>query len=430
MQIRRGVVAVAAAMTMLVGCTGNPGQGAGSASGEPSASASKTASATPTPTPEPTPPQVAQARALATQYDYDAALALLAGLTHPDAVQAASEISAAKASAVVWPDNGTVPHIFYHSLIVDPARAFAPNEPTRQGYADYMVTEKEFRAQIEQIYARGWVLVLPERLATKGADGAMTYTPISLPPGKKPFVLSVDDVSYYEYMAKSGFANKLILTPDGKTTNLYTDAAGVTTQGAHDVTTVLDEFVRAHPDFAYHGDKGLIALTGYEGILGYRTSVREYGDNDVTKAEQAEATKVAASLKADGWRFASHSWGHMSVYKDSIGRLQWDTQMWDAEVRPLLGQVDSYIFPFGTDGYGSKVFASPSDKYQVLLKDGFTYFFPIDSTQLSWTQLTPAGWRQMRIAIDGTSMGWALKDPKSPLHEFFDVASTRDPARP
>lgn len=34
---------------------------------------------------------------------------------------------------------------------------------------------------------------------------------------------------------------------------------------------LIDRFVEKHPDFSYRGAKGILALTGYNGILGYRT---------------------------------------------------------------------------------------------------------------------------------------------------------------
>ena len=34
---------------------------------------------------------------------------------------------------------------------------------------------------------------------------------------------------------------------------------------------LIDRFVEEHPDFSYRGAKGIVALTGYNGILGYRT---------------------------------------------------------------------------------------------------------------------------------------------------------------
>lgn len=373
--------------------------------------------------------KVTDAKWYAAQYDYDRALATLNGDDSEFARQARAEIETAKANAVPWADNSTVSHIFYHSLIVDPERAFAPSEPTRKGFAEYMVTMSEFEAQLKQIYANGYVLIHPQRLMAKGPDGVMAPQPISLPAGKKPLVLSIDDVSYYDYMAKAGFANKLILKPDGRITNTYTDPSGKVVEGSYDIPTIVDDFVAKHPDFSYRGDKGTMAMTGYEGVLGYRSSVQSYGDNEKTRAEAAEAKKVADVLKASGWRFASHSWGHLNVYKDPMGRLTWDQNLWDAEVKPILGATDAYIFPFGTDGYGSRKIDSVTSQYQFLVDDGFSYFFPIDSTKPYWTDLRPNMWRQMRIGVDGTSMAMAAGNPNNPLWAFFDVTSTIDPAR-
>ena len=52
-----------------------------------------------------------------------------------------------------------------------------------------------------------------------GEDGTkMTRKAILLPEGKKPFVMSQDDVCYYEYMDGDGFATRMIIGEDGKPT--------------------------------------------------------------------------------------------------------------------------------------------------------------------------------------------------------------------
>ena len=88
---------------------------------------------------------------------------------------------------------------------------------------------------------------------------------------------------------------------------------------------LLDTFIDKHPDFSYHGRKGILAMTGYNGVLGYRTDIayktRENLSEDQQKfldknpdfdydQEVKEAKKVADALKADGWEFARHTWGH------------------------------------------------------------------------------------------------------------------------
>ena len=48
---------------------------------------------------------------------------------------------------------------------------------------------------------------------------------------------------------------------------------------------LIDAFVKKHPDFSYRGAKGTLALTGYNGVLGYRTSKSQYGDNEKKKRD-------------------------------------------------------------------------------------------------------------------------------------------------
>lgn len=78
-----------------------------------------------------------------------------------------------------------------------------------------------------------------------------------------------------------------------------------------------------------------MALTGYNGILGYRTD-QSYetrpDDLDANKVEWLDAhpdfslakeregaKKVADAMKAEGWLFASHTWGHQECRADRTG---------------------------------------------------------------------------------------------------------------
>ena len=86
---------------------------------------------------------------------------------------------------------------------------------------------------------------------------------------------------------------------------------------------LIDRFVEKHPDFSYRGARGIVALTGYNGILGYRTDISyetrpaDLDDNKVEwlnahpdfslEKEREEAKKVAEAMKKEGWLFASHT---------------------------------------------------------------------------------------------------------------------------
>ncbi len=163
---------------------------------------------------------------LAAMYDYDGAIAKIQSVSGYESnaayTAAIADYEQRKSEAVVYSDNSTIPHIFFHTLVVDTSRAFDDNiaiskQDGMNKVKDYnyvMTTVDEFCRILEEMYSRGYVLVSIYDVASyeTQADGTqvMKHQPIYLPEGKKPFVLSVDDVSYYEYMEGHGFASKLV----------------------------------------------------------------------------------------------------------------------------------------------------------------------------------------------------------------------------
>jgi hypothetical protein len=201
-----------------------------------------------------------------------------------------------------------------------------------------MVTVDEFDAVTQRLYDEGYVYVRLRDLVTDtvDADGIHHFAPnpdLKLPEGKKAIVLSVDDLSYYHSYEAASFPEKLVLDEEGNVKCLYTDAAGNTSVGDYDVVPRLNTFLAAHPDGAYHGARGILAMTGYNGVFGYRTDsdylLKEHLMEDQQAwlnahpdfnydQEIAEATKIADALKEEGWEFASHTWGHLSVTDKSV----------------------------------------------------------------------------------------------------------------
>ena len=56
--------------------------------------------------------------------------------------------------------------------------------------------------------------------------------------------------------------------------------------------------------------------------------------------------KVAKAMKAEGWEFASHTWGHKDVAATSLDDLKRDDKKWKKYVAPILGETDMIIFAF------------------------------------------------------------------------------------
>lgn len=396
---------------------------------------------------------LAKAAAMVTEYNYEGALELLKKEQgyekYEDILTAVKKYEEEQNELVEWDIQKTT-HVFFHSLIADTSKAFDGDE-REKGYDMYMTTISEFNKMMESMYKKGYVLVTPHQLIRpeKNSKGkvVMTEQRIMLPKGKKAFILSIDDVSYYQYMEGDGFATRLVLDANGKPTcEMKMDDGSIST-GDYDVPPLLERFIEKHPDFIYCGARGIIALTGYDGVLGYRTSASQHRDskeftekhpdyNYETECENAK--KVVEGMKKVGWLFSSHSYSHNNIGQQSTGdksplsykAFKHDTDMWEKEVRPIVGETDIIIFPQGThlneEGRPDwKPYKKSNTHYKYLKKTGFRYFFGVGGYQ-PWVQVTKDYFRQDRINFDGVEM---RNSPKL-LKQFFNPKKVYDSSRP
>ncbi len=279
-----------------------------------------------------------EADLLAMGYDYDGAIEKIKSY---EGYESVSEMTAAiedyetRKGECVPVNVSEITHVFYHTLVVDPEKAFAnqENDPQAVGNNQWMTTIDEFNKITQTMYDEGYVLVDLHDIAEETVDenGVSHFKEgtIMLPPGKKAFVLSLDDLSYYHSYDGYGYASKMVLDENGRPKCEYVQDDGTTVVGDFDAVPLLDKFIEEHPDAAYKGARGTIALTGYNGILGYRTDIsyqtvpddinadkkkwlEEHPDFNL-ETERAQAKTVAEAMMAEGWRFASHTWGHLKV---------------------------------------------------------------------------------------------------------------------
>ncbi len=381
---------------------------------------------------------------LAAMYDYDSAILLAQSSEYYESSeslrQAVSGFEEERNACVSW-DPEEVTHIFFHTLIKDASKAFDGDEDA-EGYNQYMVTIEEFAAIMQTMYEEGYVMVSLHDMCTVNEDGTVTPETISLPEGKIPFVLSQDDVSYYHYMGDDGFAQSLVLDEEGEVKCSYLEEDGSVSLGDYDMVPWIDTFVESHPDFSYHGHKGTIALTGYEGVLGYRTDevYRTREEDRLTdyqrkffeenpdfdwQADVDAATEVASAMKENGWEFACHTWGHIDPLSSGYDATVQDTERWLENVEPIVGPTDIIIFAFGADIADWQEYAEDNSYYVYFESRGFDIFCNVDSTQY-WVQFNGTSMRMGRRNIDGYRMYY---NPEL-LTDLFDVSEVWDPARP
>lgn len=314
--------------------------------------------------------------------------------------------------------NGDIQHIFFHPLIAFPERAFGP-APNQIGQDNYMATVYEFNQTLKQLYEKGYVLIdinmLGEtKLDENGKVISIKQKKLMLPKGKKPVIMSVDDVNYYTYMKKDGQVFKLVLDEDQNVATFsITPKNQELISHENEIVPILDAFTQIHTDFSINNAKGCLALTGFEGILGYRT---DSPSSATYQAELESAKAVVKRLKETGWYFASHSQGHRETAMISFYLLKNDTDRWLKEVGSIIGPTNIYIYPYGQQ-------VPPSDpKFKYLQEKGFSMFFGVGSR-------SPVTYGtdyliQLRRNIDGM----ALKDRR--LYDLFNVPTLTDPLRP
>ncbi len=373
---------------------------------------------------------------LALSYDYDKAIELLstdALKDDPKVAEAIAKYNETK-STLVRQDPEKVPHVFFHSLIVDKSKAF-DGDKKQMSYNQVMTTVGEFEKILNILYERGFVLVKIHDVADMVKDEStgeyvMKAQDIMLPPGKTPIVMSQDDVCYYEYMVGDGFASRLVIGEDGRVTTEMDMDDGTSKVGDYDLIPILNKFIDEHPDFSYKGAKAIIALTGYNGIFGYRTAP-SYSENPTYEEDKKKATEIANALRADGWEIASHSWGHRHLGKESDEAFKTDCDKWQNEVETLVGETDILIFPFGTDIGSWHPYTDDNARYVYLKNQGFRYFCNVDSSSPYWVQIGKDYMRQGRRNLDGYRMLRDIQEPdNAKLKDLFDANEVYDKDRP
>ena len=329
------------------------------------------------------------------------------------------------------PWNGIVEHLFFHPIVAYPELAFDGDDQAN-GIDDYMVTVDEYNKILQNVYDKGYVLVDIGDVwsETTGEDDQpkMVRNTLYLPEGKKPLILSYDDTNYYPYMLENGFTYKLIIGEDGKIWSWGKDPEGNEVVSRDlDAIPVLDKFVEEHPDFSPFGAKGCLSLTGYEGILGYRTatSTKEWDDvKEAARQKEREAVApIIEELKRTGWTFGSHTWGHirLSGAKRTMEDIQADTQRWYDEVGSLVGETTILFYPHGERPDGGD-WTQTGPIFEYLQSTGFRVFCSVGVESFSYIKKDICAVICDRLHPDGTT----LRRSRDKYLQFYDAKDIMD----
>lgn len=385
-----------------------------------------------------------QAEALASAYDYDAAIALIDTFSGDmddfnALVVTREQYVQTKETMVPWNDPSQIPNLSFHVLIADAYRTFS-----HSGYGNSwkwnFITTTEFNRILQQLYDNGYVLVDMDDVitATKTADGiSYEVNTLYLPEGKKPIMFTQTHANYYTYMVDgngdgladkkgAGFASKLILDENGKLTNEMVTKDGATIRGDYDFVPLLEAFIEQHPDFSYRGARAVLAVSGYDGMFGYRTDPetakkigQEYYENEL-----ATLPAVLDALRAKGYKFGCYTYDNLAYGDIKVDKIREDLAKWKEEVTPLLGEVEYMVFAKMSD-ISNKTGPYSGEKYEVLQEAGFQYYLGFCESNSPWFVRTNEYIRQGRIMVTGNSLE---RYPKM-FEGLFDTISVLDSNR-
>ena len=377
---------------------------------------------------------IAEAESMVVGYDYEGAIALLDSYSGTND-KFAQQVTAKKAELVneqkqlvELKDVSSIPNLSFHVLMADASRACNKDVSgdLAGSYNKNFVSVEEFTRILNQLYASNYVLVDFDSFISSvpGVDGNSSFfsKSIYLPQGKKPVMITETMVNYFEYMvdpdkdgtpdAKGhGFANKLVLDDNGEIKASYVDSNGQTLVGNYDLVPVLEAFIQEHPDFSYQGARAILAVTGTEGVFGYRTNtsyVSRFGQSFYDD-EVAGAKEVVAALREKGYTIASYTYSNQAYRGMNTLQIQAEVQNWTNQITPVIGEVDTMVFARASD-----IEAYSGTTFNVLYNSGIRFF--LNSGSSPRVDVNTTFVRQTRLMVTGESMAWYA----SQFSNYFD----------
>ena len=380
-----------------------------------------------------------EAAVLAAGYDYDAAIDLLDSFSgdqskYQGMITQKAGYADLQATMQEWSDPSSITNLSFHVLIADPSRAWS-DQSYGASYNKNFVTTGEFSKILEQLYANNYVLVDYDSFITTSADldGNQVYmkNSIYLPEGKKPVMITETMVNYFAYMIDSnsdgtpdaggaGFASRLVIDANGdiKAEMVTTDSQTVV--GDYDLVPILEAFIEEHPDFSYRGARATLAVTGHEGVFGYRCNtsyVTNFG-NDYYEQEVAGAKKIVEALREKGYTIACYSYNNEDYRNLSAQQIKEDIQKWQSQTVPVVGDVDIIVFARTTD-----IDDYSGAKFKVLQDAGFGIM--VNQGTSPYAEVNTDYVRQTRLMVTGNAMGWY----SNRFSGFFDCNLVLDSSR-
>lgn len=371
--------------------------------------------------------RIRKAKAMAATYDFQGAIETLDGFSgsiydYDEMLVLRDEWESTMENLVEFTPDQVV-NLSIQLLIAEAERAFV-DKNYGSSYKKNFITTDEFSNLLDELYRNGYVLVdMDDLVAETVSDTSSAYTAktISLPQGKKPLMLTQSQVNYYTYMVDpdgdgvpdkngAGFASRLILE-DGEFKNELVTAQGETITGNFDLVPILENFLEYHPDFSYLGARPILAVTGYDGIFGYR------GD------DLPQVTPVLNELRSRGYTIAFYTYSNSDYNASTSTQIRNEIQRWNERIVPVLGSTNMLVYARSADIAAPGTYSG--EKFNILQNGGFRYYLGFCNDGKPWFVCDTTYVRQGRIMVNAINM-----KEKPELYEgIFDPTAVLAEAR-
>ena len=218
------------------------------------------------------------------------------------------------------------------------------------------------------------------------------------------------------------------------------EVAGRLREALNPSVCAVGVFVKEAPEYvAGLLNSGVIDLAQLHGGEDeqYIEQLRSLTDKPVIRAfcvdgpgDIAQAKVIAQAIMDEGWEFASHTWGHISVTGADAGTLQVDNEKWINNVSNIVGPTDTIIFAHGNDIGDWQEYSPDNPKYNYYRSAGYYFYCNVDGSVPYWVQIRGNYVRQGRINMDGYMLYQASTGQTDVLNSLIDPVSVFDSRRP
>lgn len=273
--------------------------------------------------------------------------------------------------------TGKIEYIFFHPIINEEDRNIHRKLNEQKKFNNLFITINEFKLCIEKLYENNYILVgiddIYKQVFREG-KWKIERQPLKIPKGKKPVVLFIDDLSYNSYMLNFTSSKLVLDESDSTIKNVVYENGSLGFSNDSEMIPFLNKYVNDHPDFSLNNAKGVISLTGSEGIFGYNTGKfpKKNRDNFDTirrfTKDIYDAKAIAEKLKSEGWKFACHTYGYINFKNVTAKYIQSDIEDWIKYVSNIVGTTNIFVYPEGS-------FINEDDeRFKYLVSKGFNIF--------------------------------------------------------